>query len=284
MTLKDFGAAVRAEALRLRAWPSFWIILGAWLALNLAFTYLFNYIAYRTGSAGRLSNGVPRQVLLHQMLPAAVPEAFTQGMAMFGGALVLVLGALATGSGYGWGTWKTALTQGPSRTAVIAATLVSLIVVAVGVVLVAFVVDTGVASLIAESTAQPLRLASAGRTLAGIGTGTGILVMWMLAGALIGTVARGPALAVGLGLVWVLVVENLLRGVGSLLGPVKAVTDYLPGTAAGSAAGAMRTVSGDPVPGVLHVLSPAASAATLVVYIAVFAGLTGWLVRRRDLA
>lgn len=33
--------------------------------------------------------------------------------------------------------------------------------------------------------------------------------MWILGGALTGTLTRGPALAVGLGLVWVLAVENL---------------------------------------------------------------------------
>ena len=38
-----------------------------------------------------------------------------QGLPMFGGALVLILGALAVGSGYGWGTWKTVFTTGPRR-------------------------------------------------------------------------------------------------------------------------------------------------------------------------
>ena len=55
--------------------------------------------------------------------------------------------------------------------------------------------------------------------------------MWALTGFLLGTVARGPALSVGLGLVWALVVENLLRGVGALLGAVEAFTKVLPGTA-----------------------------------------------------
>ena len=34
---------------------------------------------------------------------------------MFGGALMMVLGAIIAGNGYGWGTWKTVFTQGPSR-------------------------------------------------------------------------------------------------------------------------------------------------------------------------
>jgi len=44
------------------------------------------------------------------------------------------------------------------------------------------------------------------------------------------TLTRGPALAVGLGLVWSLVVETLLRGVAGLLGPLDIVTNLLPGS------------------------------------------------------
>ena len=64
----------------------------------------------------------------------------------------------------------------------------------------------------------------------GIGAGFLVLEMWILAGFLLGTLARGPALSVGLGLVWALVVENLLRGVGALLEPIEAFTRVLPGT------------------------------------------------------
>ena len=45
-----------------------------------------------------------------------MPDVLVQGLPMFGGALVMVLGAIVAGNGYGWGTWKTVFTQGPSRT------------------------------------------------------------------------------------------------------------------------------------------------------------------------
>ncbi|UGT40089.1 ABC transporter permease [Nocardia yamanashiensis] len=282
--MRDLLAATRAELLRLRKWPAFWIVLGTWILLNLTFAYLFNYLAYTTGDSGRMSNGQPREVLLQLMLPAAVPEVFTQGMAMFGGALMLVLGALATGSGYGWGTWKTVLTQGPSRAAAVGGVVVSLAATVVALVLVAFVVDTGVAALIASTQGQSLALPPVSRMVLGIATGTAILGMWTLAGAVIGVIARGPALAVGLGLVWVLVVENLLRGVAGIFSPIEAITDHLPGTAAGSLAGAMRTTGGPATPGVLDVLSRNESLLTLAVYVALFVAGTVFLIRRRDMA
>ncbi|OBA57153.1 hypothetical protein A5780_23155 [Nocardia sp. 852002-20019_SCH5090214] len=282
--MNDVVACTRAEFARLRKWPAFWIVLGTWIALNLVFAYLFNYLAYTSGSSSRMSNGQPREVLLQLMLPAAVPEVFTQGMAMFGGALMLVLGALVVGSGYGWGSWKTVFTQGPSRRAVVGGTVVSLMSVVVGLVGAAFVVDTGVAAMIGAAEHRTPTLPTAAHTLLGLATGVVILGMWTLAGALIAAIARGPALAVGLGLVWVLVVENLLRGVASIFSPVRALTDHLPGTAAGSAAGAMRTVGGTATPGVLDILSRPASFVVLAVYIAVFAYGTVALMVRRDMA
>ncbi|MET9210366.1 MULTISPECIES: ABC transporter permease [unclassified Nocardia] len=280
---RDLWASMRAESVRLGRWPAFWIVLGVWLLLNLTFAYLFNYLAYTSGESGAMSDGLPRDVLLGQLLPAAVPEVFTQGMAMFGGALMLVLGALAVGSGYGWGTWKTVFTQGPSRPAAVGGLLASLLVVVVALVCVAFAVDLGVASLIAVSEGQPLVLPSLTRTVLGLGSGAAILGMWTLAGALIGAIARGPALAVGLGLIWVLVVENLLRGVAGIFGPIEAVTDLLPGTAAGSLAGAMRTVGGPATPGVLDTLGRGESLALLGAYVLVFAGGSIGLMTRRDL-
>ncbi|MEU2041066.1 ABC transporter permease [Nocardia niwae] len=282
--IRDLVASTRAELLRLRKWPAFWIVLGSWILLNLTFAYLFNYLAYTSGESSRMSNGLPREALLQQMLPAAVPEVFTQGMAMFGGALMLILGALTVGSGYGWGTWKTVFTQGPSRTQAVAAVVVSLGAVVVALVCAAFVADLSVAALIAASQSQPLTLPTPDRSLLGILTGVAILGMWTLAGALIGAIARGPALAVGLGLVWVLVVENLLRGVAGIFTPIEVFTDHLPGTAAGSLAGAMRTVDGSATPGVLHVLSRTESLVVLLVYLTLFAGGTIWLMRQRDLA
>ena len=109
--------------------------------------------------------------------------------------------------------------------------------------------------------------------------------MWTAAGVLVGVLARGPALAVGLGLVWSLVVENLLRGVAAALPGIEGVTDRLPGSAAGSLAGALGAV-GDAqggAPGVLDVLSGPVATGLTAGYLVVFAGLSLLLVRRRDL-
>ena len=73
-----------------------------------------------------------------------MPHVLLQGMPMFGGALMMVLGALVAGNGYGWGTWKTVFTQGPSRGAsVVAGSLAALTAFVVGTVLATLVLCFG---------------------------------------------------------------------------------------------------------------------------------------------
>ncbi|GAA2116623.1 ABC transporter permease subunit [Actinomadura alba] len=277
-------AGTRAEMLRLRRWPALWVMLGVWLLLNIIFDYVFTYLAYRNGG-GFASEGVSRERLLAGLMPDAVPEAVVQGMPMFGGAIMLTLGALAAGSGYGWGTWKTAFSQGPGRLTVTAGTLAALACVVVGLVVVTFAVDLGFASTLATVEGQSIAWPAAGDVAGAFGGGLLILGMWTVAGVAIGTLARSPALAIGLGAVWVLVVENLLRGAGTLLDWLQPLTDVTPGTVAGSVAAALGAtpVSDEGgTPGVVTNLSGGSSIALALAYLAVFAVLTGVLVRRRD--
>ena len=106
-------ASTRAELLRLRKWPAVWVTLSAWMALTAMFGYLFDYLSYRTGDNNFSNKGVTDASLLQGILPGNVPHVLVQGMPMFGGALMMVLGAIVAGNGYGWGTWKTVFTQGP---------------------------------------------------------------------------------------------------------------------------------------------------------------------------
>jgi hypothetical protein len=106
--------------------------------------------------------------------------------------------------------------------------------------------------------------------------------MWALLGYTVGIIARGPALAVGLGLVWALVVENLLRGVGSLLGAVEQLTLFLPGTAAGSLVGSLTGVTG--TPGVLDVVGGERAVLTVAAYVVGLTAVVLVVMRRRDLA
>ncbi|HEX6326140.1 MAG TPA: hypothetical protein VFZ72_06190 [Jiangellaceae bacterium] len=284
--IRALGASVRAEVLRLRKWPTVWVLGGVWLALNLTFAYVFNYIAYTTGS-GNFGTGEATDGLLADLLPEAIPRIYTGGLPMFGGAIMMILGALAAGSGFGWGTWKTVLTQGPGRLGAFAGTLVAVGVVIVAIIAGQLVLDFGASALIATVESQALVWPDAGELAQSVGGGLLISAMWATAGVLIGVLTRSPALAVGLGLVWSLVVENLLRGVANLINELEYVTNVLPGTAAGSMAGALGATAegdGEGAPGVLTVLTGAESATLLTAYLVAFVVAAAFTMRRRDLA
>ncbi len=284
-TMTSSIASTRAELLRLRKWPAVWITIGAWMAMTAMFGYLFNYLSYTTGDSSFSNEGASADSLLAEILPANVDHVLLQGMPMFGGALMLVLGALVAGNGYGWGTWKTVFTQGPSRPSVVVGSLSALTAFVVATVLATLALCFGLALLVAAVESQHVAWPAVSDLGVSLGAGFLVMEMWALMGFLLGTLARGPALSVGLGLVWTLVVENLLRGVGELLGPVEAFTKILPGTGGGSLVGSIVGAGGqDPTPGVLDALSGGQATALLLGYLLLTPLLAGWLVTRRDVA
>jgi ABC-2 type transport system permease protein len=276
-------SSARAELLRLRKWPAVWITIGAWLALTVMFGFLFNYLSYKTGDTSFSNEGETSASLLAELLPGNVPHVLLQGMPMFGGALMMVLGAIVAGNGYGWGTWKTVFTQGPSRRSVVSGSMAALTVFVVVTVVATLVLCFGLSLLVALTESQSVTWPSAADLATSLGAGLMVMEMFALLGYLLGTLAKGPALSVGLGLVWALVVENLLRGVGTLLGPVEVFTKALPGTGAGSLVGSIVGTGGpDPTPGVIDALGGGAAALSVLSYLVLTPVVAGVLITRRD--
>lgn len=282
---RDVLSSTRADLLRLRKWPAVWVTVGAWLALNAMFAYLFNYITYASGQSSFATEGESRARLLAGLLPSGLADTIPQGMPLFGGAIMMVLGAIVAGNGYGWGTWKTVLTQGPSRTATLLGSLSATTVIVAGVVLATLVADYAMSLAVAVAESQSAALPSLADVAQSVGVAFLVMEMWALAGYLLGTATRSPAVSVGLGVVWAIVIEQLLRGVGGSLAWVDSFTHVLPGTAAGSLVGQMVGVdpgTPDATPGLLDALSYDRALVTVVAYLVALPLLTWWLVRRRD--
>jgi ABC-2 type transport system permease protein len=275
----------RAELFRLRRWPAFWVTVVAWLLLNAMFGYIFGFVTYTSGDSSFSNQGQTRAELLATLVPSGLADSLPQGMPLFGGAIMMVLGAIVAGNGYGWGTWKTVFTQGPSRAATLLGSMAAVVVLVSGIVVATLLADAGMSLGIAALESQPVSWPAAGDLLQSFGGALLVMEMWALAGYFLGTVARGPAVSVGLGLVWALVIEGLLRGVGASLNAVDVFTHFLPGTAAGSLIGNIVGVGGpDPTPGLLDTLSPTRSLLTMAVWMVALPVASLWLVRRRDVA
>nr|WP_246406594.1 ABC transporter permease subunit [Modestobacter versicolor] len=272
---------VTAELGKLLRRPATWVLLGLWPSLQLVFSTVIPFVSYRRGAS---YEGSPPEELLAGTLPDRLVENSLSGLPLFGGALLLTLGALLAGSEYGWGTLKTLLGQGPRRTQVLAAQLLALLVVLAGAVLVSFLVTGCVSGLIAAGESAPADWPSAGRLARGLGGGLLIAATWGALGVLLGTALRSTALPIGLGLVWVLAVENLVVNVAApLLGFFDAAQAALPGVNAGSLvaalAGEQATLR---TPGVAAIVDGTQAAWVLGGFLLLFTALTGLLLARRD--
>lgn len=283
--MNALARSTRAELFRLRRWPAFWVTVTAWLLLNALFGYVFDFVTYTSGDSSFSNEGRSRADVLAAILPSGLADTFPQGMPLFGGAIMMVLGAIVAGNGYGWGTWKTVFTQGPSRVATVLGSIAALVVLVAGILLATLVSDAGMSLAVALQQSQDVAWPALSDLARSVGGSLLVMEMWALAGYFLGVVARGPAVSVGLGLVWALVIEQLLRGVGTSLQAVAVFTHFLPGTAAGSLIGSIVGAGGpDPTPGIIDTLSGGRALVTMAVWIVVLPLASVWLTRHRDVA
>lgn len=268
-------SSYRAELTKLVRRPAVGIVLAAWLVLMLLFLYLFGYLSYR--SAG---NAREAHALLTGLLPQSLPAHALGGYPLWGGALIVVLGALCVGSEYAWGTVKTMLGNRPPRLLFYAGQLAALGTVLAALVVAGFLLSALAGTAIAISAGASPSAPAAGALLQSMAAGWLILWMWCLFGVALAILVRGTALSIGLGLVWVLAVETVVRAVAPEIGFLQTVEKGLPGTAAGSLAAAL----GAGGLGVSQALGGGASLIALLAFVTLFAAVGGVLLGRRDVA
>lgn len=270
---------IRAELTKQARRPSSWLLLAAGTLLSLIFGYVIPY-AGLTGAA----TGAPNADRgLAAMLPAQFVGNAIGGLPVFVGALALIFGVLVAGSEYGFETWKAVLTQQPSRLAVYGGKLVTVATGALIAVLTLLVAAAGASALVAVIEAQPVNWPAALDIAAAAAAGWLVTTMWGGLGILLGIGLRSVAMPIGLGLVWVLAVQNLLSGIAApLLDWIAELQKFLPGPNAGTLAAVFGASTS--TPGVA--ISTGTGQALLVVgaYLVAFCALGGWLLRRRDIA
>ena len=275
----------RAELLKLRKWPAMWILAAVLLVLSQVFGYVIPYVAYRSGGGSGFAAGETPAQLLADTLPGRLVPNTLGGFPLFAGAIALIIGALVAASKYGWGTLKTILAQRPRRRSLLAGKLLSMATAILALVLTVFAVNALWSWVIAATEGMPADWPSVLDLGRGIGAGWLILGMWSLLGALLGILFRSTSLAVGLGLVWALAVENLVRGFAGVLGFLDAFQRGLPGVNAGSLVAALGAATLDQpggTPGVTAVVSGPQAVVVLGAYVAALTLVAVVALQRQD--
>jgi ABC-2 type transport system permease protein len=272
--------SLRGELLVLRKRASTRILLAIWATLALVFAYAVPYAQYLNGA---------RQASLADVLPENLVGTLMGGFPFFGGVLALILGVLGFGSEYGWGTLKTLLTQRPGRLRVFAAKLLALAAVLVVFVLVVFALGALASYAIAVREGADIAWPSTWLLLRGIAAGWLILAVWAAFGVLLAVLSRGTALAIGIGILYALVIEGLLSALATQLSLFDRLVEFFVranGYSLVVPLGVSSDDAGDRGPGSFSGPFVAGEQALLVLasYLVVFIVVAALLLRRRDVA
>lgn len=280
-SLRGMAGSVGAELFVLRKRVSTWVLLGIWVALAGFFAYILPYVTYRN------ERGDPGAEPLDRLLPAEMVGSILSGFPFFGGAIVLMLGVLSLGSEYGWGTWKTLLTQRPGRLTVFGAKLAALAIVLVPFVVLVFLVGAIGSGVIAAQEDAAATFPSAWELVRGMLAGWLVFAAWTCLGVMLAVLTRGTSLAIGIGILYALVVEGLLSALVGVIGFLEPVVEFFMRANAFSlvaAAGVAREDAAEAGPGSFDgpYVGWEQAAVVLMVFVGAFAAISAWSLRRRD--
>jgi ABC-type transport system involved in multi-copper enzyme maturation permease subunit len=273
-----------AELLKLRKRPATWVIGIIFAAATLVFGYLLIYLVTVAVSGAETPQGA--QTPQPGVPPLLLPEGFLTNVigtfANFGSGLALIIGALAMGSEYGWDTFKVILTQRPGRLGFLTGKLLAVALALLAITVAIMILGAGASYGIAIIEDAAVDWPGPVEILKGIGAGWLILTTFAAMGMALATLFRGTALAIGIGLVYVLVLESIFVGLASQSETVASIGKRLPAkdatdlsNAFGQTPQALGGAQGNTV-------EPSTAALTLGIYTVAFLALAVILFKSRD--
>ena len=214
---------VRAEWRKLRRPTLFLGTIGAALFFTgLTSTFLYLMIDSEQGNADR-GRQVGREVL-------ELAGGSVYGFASVGGLLgviALCVFAAQTAQEYTYGTLRNILVRQPGRIRILIGKLIAMKIFALIMILIAAVVSIGISYFLSDRAKVSTQLwftsdgyTEIGKTLVNV---TISVVYFGIVGMVLGLLLRSPISAISIGVLWILIIENLL-------GAVKPVfLDWMPG-------------------------------------------------------
>src|SRR5437879_2617778 len=216
--------AFKAEWRKLRQRPAVWVLGGIMLAAIFLFGYAFSWLQLSFPSKNFHSEaGLTIAQLKTALYPINFIKNSLQGVGIVGSILTLIMGALVVGSEFGWGTVKTVYTQRPGRLEAVGGQMAVVTVIAailtVGFYAVAALASTGIALADGATITWPAAI----DILKALGATWLIFESWSLFGMALAFLFRQSAMAIGIGLAYVLAIEEdravlVISGAGTVGG------------------------------------------------------------------
>jgi ABC-2 type transport system permease protein len=275
-----------AEWLKLRKRPAALVVVAIWLAIILL-AYVLQYAFSRNtphipGASARVIAG-QRKALTAPLLPQNIVHELVPIFSSLGGTLMLILAALIGGSEYGWATLKTILTQRPGRTRVFAGKILALLLLLVLFVTLGFAASLVGSLIVALAEHTRIVFPPVGDIIEGAAAMLLIFAAWAAVGLGLAVIFRGTTLAIGLGLVYTLVIEGLIGAFSSVSISIRTISEGLLGTNANALVDPFRTSSTfNNGAATLLKIGVAQAVGVLSIYVVVFVLAAALLFQRRD--
>jgi ABC-type transport system involved in multi-copper enzyme maturation permease subunit len=238
----SMAASFSFELLKLRKRPATWVL----AVIMVLFVFFFDYFQFYSAitaleEGGQDPTGQITDVeeFKNYLLPASVTVNVAGLLSFFGGPFALIIGALSAGSEYGWGTLKTSLTQRPGRLSILAGKFLAVGVAVAGLSVLALGAGAVSSYVVAGLFEGPVDWPGFGNVLKGLGIIWLILGAWASLGVFLALIFRGTALAIGLGLIYGLVIESLIFGFSETSRIIEALTYVLLGRNGGDLANSL---------------------------------------------
>lgn len=274
--------ALYAELLKLRKRPATWVVLAILVAFVLVFGYLLLWLLATNAPEEAFSGGPPPTELLETLHPDSLTAYAASNVTGVGGALVLVLGALVAGSEYGWGTVRTIAVVRPGRVTIALAKVAAVALAAAVLSLVGFAAaGVGAAGVaVAEGLSG---WPGAWEVVRALGASWLVLTAWGQLGLGLGFLTRNTGVAVGIGLVYLLVLESLATLLPDTAGAVRVARDSLLGVNANALVARFGEVGADLGAGTgSAAIEPAQAALVVSAYAVAFAAVSAVTFGRRE--
>ena len=277
--------SLKAELLLFRKRVSFYILLGFWAGMAILFSYILPYYAYTNNL--KFHGRAVGPALLIMLLPQNLVSNVTTSFPFFGGTMVLILGALAMGSEYNWGTLTPILTQRDSRLKIFLSKMAAVGIALVPFVIAVFFLAYVASAVIAWREGQAQTLPPLWDVLRAMGAGWFLMAAWASFGVLLAVLSRGTAMAIGLGIIYGLVIEGLISSFSTQIDLLASASKGLLRTNGYSLISSLGvTLTGGEGPGGFtgESVSGLQASIVLAIYVVLFVGIAAAIVSRRDVA
>lgn len=232
--MSDLLASFRGEWFKVTRRPATWALGGtlAFVLLALGYALLVLLVVVLSNEpANRPGVTAGLHTLKMDLTPIHFLQRTLAGFSGigFGSAIAVILGVLAVGSEYGWGTLKTEFTQRPGRLTVFGGKLLALALVLAILAVVLLACAAGASAVTGAIYGSPGGWPGAVDIVKAFLATWLIMGLWAALGVFLAVLFKQAPLAIGIGIVYAIAIEGLIVNILSVDSSLKNVQRGFPG-------------------------------------------------------